>query len=37
LQHLLQEMREHGSVHSHRMPSDASALVVLRWMAHGAP
>lgn len=37
LQDLLQEMREHGSVHSHRMPSDASALVVLRWMAHGAP
>lgn len=36
LKHLLQEIREHGSINSHRQVSDAAALDILRWLARGA-
>ena len=36
LQHMLREMREHASINTHQMVSDAQALAVLRWLAQGA-
>ena len=36
LQHMLREMREHASINAHQMVSDEQALVVLKWLAHGA-
>lgn len=36
LQRMLREMREHTGIRSHRMVTDESALVVLKWLAQGA-
>jgi cytochrome c551/c552 len=36
LQHMLREMREQDTVHTHGMVSDEAALVVLQWLAQGA-
>lgn len=36
LQGMLKEVREHTEVHTHQMVSDASALLVLKWLAQGA-
>lgn len=35
-QHMLRELREHSSIHSHRMVSDESASAILLWLAQGA-